>query len=90
MTEGGPFARRWEGPIRGGDLQRKLDHYRRLLDGFTAAHVDWLPFGANPSRAFPRSLYRGVIRVYDVAETYDPSRVLRQFGYRQVIPDPVI
>ncbi|CAI0449227.1 unnamed protein product, partial [Linum tenue] len=38
----------------------------------------------------PRSLYRGVIRVYDVAETYDPSRVLRQFGYRQVIPDPVV
>ncbi|CAL1393975.1 unnamed protein product [Linum trigynum] len=90
MTEGGPFARRWEGSIRGGDLQRRLDHYRRLLDGFTAAHVDWLPFGANPGRAEPRSLYRGVIRVYEVAETYDPSRVLHQFGYRQVIPDLVI
>ncbi|CAI0392091.1 unnamed protein product [Linum tenue] len=59
MTEGGSFARRWEGPIRGGDLQRRSDHYRRLLDGFTAAHVDWLPFGANPGRAEPRSLWRG-------------------------------
>ncbi|CAI0392094.1 unnamed protein product [Linum tenue] len=88
MTEGGSFARRWEGCWM--DLQRRSDHYRRLLDGFTAAHMDWLPFGVNPGRAEPRSLYRGVIRVYDVAETYDPSRVLCKFGYRQVIPDPVI
>ncbi|CAI0448963.1 unnamed protein product [Linum tenue] len=86
VTQGDPLARRW-GP---SEVPRRLDHYRRLLDDFTADHVDWLPFGAHPGRAVPRSLYRGVIRIYDVAEAYDPSRTLRQFGYRQVIPDPPI
>ncbi|CAI0424861.1 unnamed protein product [Linum tenue] len=93
VTQGDPLARRWEGPVHGGgpsEVPRPLDHYRRLLDGFRADHVDWLPFGAHPGRAVPRSLYRGVIRIYDVTEAYDPSRTLRQFGYRQVIPDPPI
>ncbi|CAI0559163.1 unnamed protein product [Linum tenue] len=50
----------------------------------------WLPYGHNPGQVVPRSLYRGVIRFGDVTEFYDPTRCLRQFGYRQVVPGPPV
>ncbi|CAN0916953.1 hypothetical protein LINGRAHAP2_LOCUS30003 [Linum grandiflorum] len=53
-----------------------------------AGFVTWLPFHKNPGFDASDSLFRGVIRCVDIAE--HSSRVLRQFGYVQVIPEPKI
>ncbi|CAN0925312.1 Protein MAIN-LIKE 2 [Linum grandiflorum] len=83
--DGSPLAGRWDDGFR-----RRLEHCRRTLDEMHAGFVTWLPFHKNPGFDAPDSLFRGVIRFVDVAEHYDPSRVLRQFGYVQVIPEPRI
>ena len=81
---------RWssiEQPDRSYDfLHRRLEYYRRLLDDMTAEDVIWLPFGPRPEVEVPDSTFRGVIRFGPTAEYYDPTRVVRQYGYAQMIP----
>ncbi|CAN0904936.1 Protein MAIN-LIKE 1 [Linum grandiflorum] len=90
--DGSPLAGRWDGATDVGldGFRRRLEHCRRTLDEMHAGFVTWLPFYKNPGFDVPDSLFRGVIRFVDVAEHYDPSRVLRQFGYVQVILEPMI
>ncbi|CAN0917448.1 Protein MAIN-LIKE 2 [Linum grandiflorum] len=90
--DGSPLAGRWDGATDVGPdgFRRRLEHYRRTLDEMHAGFVTWLPFHKNPGFDAPDPLFRGVIHFVDVAEHYDPSRVLRQFGYVQVIPEPRI
>ena len=35
-------------------------------------------------------MYNGGIHAFDYVEPHDPSRVLRQYGYRQTIPDSIL
>ncbi|CAI0392375.1 unnamed protein product [Linum tenue] len=83
-----PRASSWISPrLPGGDEARqRLVRYRQLLDELSADDVTWTPYGRDGHRDIPRSLYTGPIRFSDIAEGYDPSRCLRQFGYRQIIP----
>ncbi|CAN0907461.1 Protein MAIN-LIKE 1, partial [Linum grandiflorum] len=80
--DGSPLAGRWDGAtdVSPDGFRRRLEHCRRTLDEMHAGFVTWLPFHKNPGFDAPDSLFRGVIRFVDVAEHYDPSRVLRQFG----------
>ncbi|XP_021742878.1 uncharacterized protein LOC110708958 [Chenopodium quinoa] len=48
--------------------------------------VVWTPFDRNPHQTFPIALYSGVIHYRDITEPYMSDRVLRQFGYVQIIP----
>ncbi len=48
--------------------------------------MNWLPFGAAPWEGVPRTLYSGLIQYHDHVEPYDPDRVMRQFGFYQIVP----
>ncbi|XP_074302104.1 serine/threonine-protein phosphatase 7 long form homolog [Silene latifolia] len=76
----GPFAQNAE----------KLLEYRRLLDRLTCASIRWDPYGPRQEEYHPRTLYAGCIRFMDIAEPYQPDRCLRQFGYVQIIPNPIM
>lgn len=52
--------------------------------------MSWLPYGPKPSEAVPRTLYTGWILYRDIIEPYMPWRVLRQLGYVQVPPMPIL
>ncbi|CAN0843870.1 Protein MAIN-LIKE 2 [Linum grandiflorum] len=83
-----PLAGRWDGariaPRKVSEGQNRLQMFREQLDRLTHMHVEWLPYGVNPVRgdAF-WSLYRGCIHAFDYMEPHDPTRVLRQYGFRQ-------
>ncbi|CAN0838200.1 Protein MAINTENANCE OF MERISTEMS [Linum grandiflorum] len=99
--EGEPLCGRWastDAIASGPDgRDKRLAYYRRLLDSLESEDVTWLPFGPDPAERVPDrtfdmetdSTFRGVIRFGDIAEHYDPMRVLRQFGYVQDVPDEV-
>ncbi|CAN0858521.1 hypothetical protein LINGRAHAP2_LOCUS7294 [Linum grandiflorum] len=65
--------------------------YREQLDRLTHTHVEWLPYGVNPFRGDALwSLYRRCIHAFNYMEPHDPTRVLRQYGFKQshMIPPP--
>ncbi|CAN0898720.1 Serine/threonine-protein phosphatase 7 long form homolog [Linum grandiflorum] len=90
--EGEPLCGRWastdaiDNGLDGRD--KTLAYYRYLLDSLQSEDVTWLTFRADPAECIPHqtvdietdSTFRGVIRFSDIAEHYDPMRVLRQFG----------
>ncbi|CAN0925953.1 hypothetical protein LINGRAHAP2_LOCUS35043 [Linum grandiflorum] len=58
--------------------------FREQLDRLTYTHVEWLPYGVNPFRGDALwLLYRGCIHAFDYMEPHDPTRVLRQYDFRQ-------
>ncbi|XP_012842407.1 PREDICTED: serine/threonine-protein phosphatase 7 long form homolog [Erythranthe guttata] len=59
---------------------------RRMLDDMQADQIDWMPYGPHVHRRVPRTLYYGCIPFMEIIEPYLPDRVLRQFGFRQTIP----
>ncbi|CAN0826360.1 hypothetical protein LINGRAPRIM_LOCUS2233 [Linum grandiflorum] len=89
--EGEPLCGRWastDAIASGPDgRDKRLAYYRRRLDSLESEDVTWLPFGTDPAKRVPHSTFRGVIRFSDIAEHYDPMRVLRQFGYVPNVPD---
>ncbi|CAN0899735.1 Protein MAIN-LIKE 2 [Linum grandiflorum] len=93
LREGEPLCGRWASTddiASGPDgRDKRLGYYRRLLDSLESEDVTWLPFGPDPAERVPDRTFRGVIRLGDIAEHYDPIRVLRQFGYVQDVPDEV-
>lgn len=68
----------------------RLHNIRARLDRLTSAEVAWLPFGHDPCSLVPRTSYAGLIRYRDIEEPYMPQRVLRQLGFVQRIPSPII
>ncbi|KAL5137600.1 Protein MAIN-LIKE 1 [Glycine soja] len=61
--------------------------YRERLDRLRIPDVCWIPYGEHREvRDFHvRSCYSGPVAVY-----YRPERVVRQFGYTQTIPAPLV
>ncbi|CAN0885951.1 hypothetical protein LINGRAHAP2_LOCUS15242, partial [Linum grandiflorum] len=67
---------------------KRLAYYHRLEDSLESEDVTWLPFGAESETELD-SVFRAIIRLGDTAEFYDPTRVLRQFGYVKDKPDEI-
>ncbi|CAN0857993.1 Protein MAIN-LIKE 2 [Linum grandiflorum] len=87
-AESEPLAGRWDGgripPRKALEGHNRLEMFREQLDRLTHTHVEWLPYGVNPFRGDALwSLYRGCIHAFDYMEPHDPTRVLRQYGFRQ-------
>ncbi|CAN0839607.1 Protein MAIN-LIKE 1 [Linum grandiflorum] len=79
---GAPLAGRWSGEAG----QQRLYMLRDRLDRLTHAHVEWLPYWSSPVSGDARwSQYFGGIHAFDYIEPHTPSRVLRQYGYRQTL-----
>ncbi|CAI0446283.1 unnamed protein product [Linum tenue] len=71
-------------------MNKRLDHYHRVLDNMTDEFIFRCPFTLRPGEMISHSLYSGVIRCMSVEDMYNPSRCMRQFGYVQTIPsDPL-
>lgn len=80
-----PYAARWV-PGKMKKTNDDLLIYRAALDCMTVDEVTWTPFTRDPSKDVPISRYCGIIHCRSITEPYMPIRVLRQFGYVQVIP----
>ena len=50
----------------------------------------WTPYGQLAEEVVPISQFRGIIHSLRITEAYMPDRVMRQFGYPQQIPLPLI
>ncbi|XP_025984891.1 protein MAIN-LIKE 1-like [Glycine soja] len=66
--------------------------YRDRLDRLRIPDVCWIPYGEHREvRDFHvRSCYSGLLRWGPVAIYYRPERIVWQFGYTQIIPDPSV
>ncbi|XP_028181265.1 protein MAIN-LIKE 1-like [Glycine soja] len=66
--------------------------YGERLDRLRIPDVCWIPYGEHREvRDFHvRSCYSGLLRWGPVAVYYRPERVVRQFGYTQTIPAPLV
>ncbi|CAN0884343.1 hypothetical protein LINGRAHAP2_LOCUS14807 [Linum grandiflorum] len=81
---------RWDGVRLGGhsgeEGQQRLYMLRAQLDSLTHTHVQWLPYASSLVSGDARwSQYFGGIHAFDFIESHDPTRVLRQYGYRQTL-----
>ncbi|KAH1232451.1 hypothetical protein GmHk_09G025103 [Glycine max] len=86
-TETTPRALRWlttKAHIKG----IKGASYRACLDALTIIDVSWLPYSDHRAiRGFDLiSCYKGKLRWGHVVVSVRPERVVRQFGYIQIIP----
>ena len=52
--------------------------------------VSWLPFGGGPAAVLQRTAYMGWIVYRDIVEPYMSARFVRQLGYVQSIPSPIL
>ncbi|XP_065871940.1 uncharacterized protein [Euphorbia lathyris] len=68
----------------------RLRSYRARLDRLTADEVMWMPYGPDAITDIPRTTYAEWIRYRDVIEPYMLGRCLRQLGYVQTIPRPIL
>ncbi|CAN0906719.1 Protein MAIN-LIKE 1 [Linum grandiflorum] len=87
---GALLAGRWDGVWLGGQSgeegQQRLYMLRAQLDRLTYTHVQWLPYGSSPVSGDARwSRYFGGIHTFGFIKPHDPTRVLRQYGYRQTL-----
>ncbi|XP_021852916.1 protein MAINTENANCE OF MERISTEMS-like isoform X1 [Spinacia oleracea] len=68
----------------------RLQSFRTSIDQLTSIEVTWLPYGPDLALTVPRTTLCGWLRYRDIIEPYMPDRVLRQLGYMQVIPSPIL
>ncbi|XP_065853434.1 protein MAINTENANCE OF MERISTEMS-like isoform X2 [Euphorbia lathyris] len=84
-----PRARMWtSGPQEKSD--DRLRSFRFRIDRLTAGEVMWMPYGPDIVSCIPRTAYTGWIRYRDMMEPYMPGRCLRQLGFVQTVPMPII
>ena len=62
--------------------------YRQALDALTADDISWTPWATYRQHCpyDPVSGFSGYLRCGNTIVSYLPERVLRQFGYRQIVP----
>ena len=70
--------------------KERLLAFRTRLDQLTDLEVNWLPYGGDPVRSVPTTLFTGCIRYRSIIEPYMPDRVIRQLGFVQTIPRSII
>ncbi|KAH1228277.1 Protein MAIN-LIKE 1 [Glycine max] len=89
--EASPRACRWTATKKTVKSFR-TPSYRECLDRLRIPDVCWIPYGEHQEvRDFHvRSCYSGLLRWGPVAVYYRPERVVRQFGYTQTIPAPLV
>ncbi|XP_050229483.1 protein MAIN-LIKE 1-like [Mercurialis annua] len=90
ITEiGTPRALSWS--VSGTECTEiRLQSLRARIDSLTADEVSWLPFGGGPAAVLQRTAYMGWIAYRDIVEPYMSARFVRQLGYVQSIPSPIL
>ncbi|XP_050232848.2 protein MAIN-LIKE 1-like [Mercurialis annua] len=90
ITEiGTPRALSWS--VSGTECTEiRLQSLRARIDSLTADEVSWLPFGGGPAAVLQRTAYMGWIVYRDIVEPYMSARFVRQLGYVQSIPSPIL
>ncbi|XP_065851053.1 protein MAINTENANCE OF MERISTEMS-like [Euphorbia lathyris] len=68
----------------------RLRAFRAQIDRLTTDEVMWMSYGSDAVTGTPRMVYARWIRYQDVIEPYMPGRCLRQLGYEQTIPRPIL
>ncbi|CAH9078269.1 unnamed protein product, partial [Cuscuta europaea] len=74
-----------------------LDFYRDAFDRMSDDQITWMPYTAQMLEELPPTgrehyaIWRARVSLicFDIVELHLPGRVMRQFGYEQVIPAPV-
>ncbi|KAH7841568.1 hypothetical protein Vadar_031641 [Vaccinium darrowii] len=83
-----PRARRWL-PRKEVNTETTI-LYRQLLDDLLVDQVIFDPYKERRAVVPEIALYTGPIRCMGIVEPYLPDRVLRQFGFVQLVPGPPI
>ncbi|KAL5137044.1 Serine/threonine-protein phosphatase 7 long form [Glycine soja] len=89
--EGSPRACRWlTGKAHMTGIKGAL--YRTRMDALTVTDVCWMPYAEHHGvRGFDLiSSYTGQLRWGQIVVYVRPERVLRQFGYIQIVPPPPV
>ncbi|XP_021774617.1 protein MAIN-LIKE 1-like [Chenopodium quinoa] len=77
-----PRASAWD--VGSGCPNKSMERllaFRTRLDHLTDNEVNWLPYGVDPARRVPATLFIGCIQYRSIIEPYMPDRVVRQLGY---------
>ncbi|XP_021768491.1 protein MAIN-LIKE 1-like [Chenopodium quinoa] len=86
-----PRASAWdEGSGCPNKSMERLLAFRARLDQLTDNEVNWLPYGVDPARRVPATLFIGYIQYCSIIEPYMPDQVVRQLGFVQDIPRTII
>ncbi|GAB2274682.1 hypothetical protein Dimus_039094 [Dionaea muscipula] len=93
-----PLVLKWRGKQSGPTANRDITFYRKALDSLKPSDVEWYPYRNMDPGLVPedtaRSLILGrsktMLLCFDKAERHLPDRCLRQYGFRQPIPPPVL
>ncbi|XP_021731341.1 protein MAIN-LIKE 1-like [Chenopodium quinoa] len=86
-----PHACAWDVGL--GCLNKSMERllaFRARLDKLTDNEVNWLPYGVDPARRVPATLFIGCIQYWSIIEPYMPDRVVLQLEFVQEIPRTII
>ncbi|XP_021731891.1 protein MAIN-LIKE 1-like [Chenopodium quinoa] len=86
-----PRASAWD--VGSGCPNKSMERllaFRSRLDQLTDNEVNWLPYGIDPARRVPATLFIGCIQYRGIIEPYMPDRVVRQLGFVLDIPGTII
>ncbi|XP_021745471.1 protein MAIN-LIKE 1-like [Chenopodium quinoa] len=81
-----PRASAWD--VGSGCPNKSMERllaFRARLDELTDREVNWLPYGVDPARHVPPTLFIGCIQYHSIIESYMPDRVVQQLGFVQDI-----
>ncbi|KAH7864060.1 hypothetical protein Vadar_025269 [Vaccinium darrowii] len=95
--QGAALMGRWDDKFHSPDLAtHKVGHYRHSLDMQKPDEVIWQPYKDSLIELMPpfcsagRNIWRAKVPLinFNIVEMHQPERVMRQFGYRQLPPEP--
>ncbi|KAH7865052.1 hypothetical protein Vadar_001673 [Vaccinium darrowii] len=88
---------RWDDEFHSPDLATHVvGHYRHSLDMQRPDEVVWQPYSEELIESLPpfcragRAIWRAKVPLinFAIVEMHQPERVMRQFGFRQLVPPP--